>query len=106
VNVFSVPNVRQATEMLSALEFEIVISEQKSEDGTFRDLLSLVQSKLINARFFFVMLPREAREQYTDAIRLGVTDAIPFPLDTPDIVRILSLTMSETRNEQPLQCDT
>ena len=35
VNVFSVTTIRQAKEMLSALAFEIVISEEKLEGGTY-----------------------------------------------------------------------
>ena len=80
--------------MLFALAFEIVISEEKLEDGTYRELLSLIQSKHMNTRFF-VMLPRDAEKEYSDAIRLGATDAIPFPVQTLDVNKILNRAMSE-----------
>jgi DNA-binding NtrC family response regulator len=102
VNVFSVATIRQAKEMLSALAFEIVISEEKLEDGTYGELLSLVQSKHKKTRFF-VMLPRDAQEQFADAIRLGVTDAIPFPFETFRLGNMLNRAMSGTPNEEPLQ---
>lgn len=101
VNAFSVTNVRQAQEMLSALAFEIVISEEKLVDGTYRELLSLVQSKHKNT-LFFVMLPRDAQEEYSDAIRLGATDAIPFPFETFHVGKILNRAMCETSTEQGL----
>jgi DNA-binding NtrC family response regulator len=99
VNMFSVASLHQAREMLSAIAFEIVITEQKLEDGTYRELLPFVQSKHKHTRFF-VMLPRDAQQEYTDAIRLGATDAIPFPLRTLDLGRILDRAMRETPNEQ------
>jgi len=102
VNVFSVTTIRQAKEMLSALVFEIIISEEKLEDGTYAELLPLVQSKQKNSRFF-VMLPRDAPEQFAEAIRLGVTDAIPFPFEAFRLGNMLNRAMGGDLNEQPPQ---
>ena len=102
VNVFSVTTIRQAKEMLSALVFEIIISEEKLEDGTYAELLPLVQSKQKNSRFF-VMLPRDAPEQFAEAIRLGVTDAIPFPFEAFRLGNMLNRAIDGDLNEQPPQ---
>jgi DNA-binding NtrC family response regulator len=102
VNLFSVTSIRQAKEMLSALAFEIVISEEKLDDGTYAELLPLIQSKQKNSRFF-VMLPRDAQEQFAEAIRLGVTDAIPFPFETVRLENMLNRVMGGTFNEQSPQ---
>jgi hypothetical protein len=70
VNHFSVTTQRQAKEMLAALAFEIVICDEKITDGSYRDVLSIIQSKHKDTRFI-VMLSQEEQDEDLDAMLQG-----------------------------------
>ena len=92
INAFVVSTSQQALEMLSALSFSLVFCEELTVDGCYRDLLSEVHASSTQTRFV-VMLSTGEWEGHLDALRLGVADAIPSPLQSADIESILRYTV-------------
>jgi len=88
IHPFVVSTSQQAREMLPSLSFALVFCEETTADGSYRELLSEVRATSTKTRFV-VMLSTSEWEGYLGALRLGVTDAIPSPLQSADIESIL-----------------
>ncbi len=88
INSFVGSTSQQAREMLSSLSFSLVFCEEITPDGSYRELLSQVRATSTETRFV-VMHSTSEWEGYLGALRLGVADAIPSPLQSADIESIL-----------------
>lgn len=102
INPFVVSTSQQAREMLSSLSFALVFCEEITADGSYRELLSEVRATDTQTRFV-VMLSTSEWDGCLGALRLGVADAIPSPLQSTDIESILLHTIRGDSGEGSLR---
>lgn len=81
VNVFTAATIEQAQDVLSGHPVQLVFSEERVSDGTYKDLLSTVSqpSRVV------VMLSTGEWAECLEAMKLGVRDVIRFPLQPTDV---------------------
>jgi DNA-binding NtrC family response regulator len=83
-NVISCSTLAQADEVLSQQTIDLVFCEERLPDGTYRDLLTLGQTR--QRSVCFVVTTRVgAWEEYLEATQLGAFDVVPFPLRPTDV---------------------
>lgn len=99
VSAFSVSTIAQALEVLSLHPFAIIFCDECVSDGSYRELLAAVRGTSGTSRFI-MMLGMGEWEEYLEALRLGITDVLRSPLQTPDIDIALIHAMRHGRENQ------
>jgi DNA-binding NtrC family response regulator len=84
LNVYAVANVEQAEDALKQYGIEVVLCDEHFSDGTYHDVLALIVDRRPKVQFI-VMLCAGGREAHREAIQLGATEVIRFPLQSTDI---------------------
>lgn len=84
LNVYTVGNVEEAEETLDKREIGVVVCDERVSDGTYHDLLALTMEKKPDIQFI-LLLCAGGQEEYSEAIRLGVTDVVRPPFHPTDI---------------------
>lgn len=97
INTYCVSNLAQAREVLATHKLSVVFCEERLGDGSYRKLLSEVQSSNENLRFV-VMLCTGEWEEYLEAMHLGASEVIRCPLQPTDIDMALIHSLHETRS--------
>lgn len=84
LNIYAVGNVEEAEETLQEHAIDVVVCDERLSDGTYHDVLALTLDRrpLIQ---FILLLCAGGQEEYSEAIRLGVTDVVRPPLHPTDI---------------------
>src|SRR5689334_25110222 len=83
LNVYTVGNVKEAEETLEEREIDVVVCDERVPDGTYHDVLALTMERKPDIQFI-VLLCTGGQEEYSEAIRLGVTDVVRPPLHPTD----------------------
>lgn len=84
LNIYTVGNVEEAEETLEEREIDVLVCDERVSDGTYHDVLALTLERKPNIQFI-VLLCTGGQEEYSEAIRLGVTDVVRPPLHPTDI---------------------
>ena len=84
LNIYTVGNVEEAEETLQEREIDVVVCDERVSDGTYHDVLALTLDKKPQIQFI-LLLCTGLQEEYSEAIRLGVTDVVRPPLHSTDI---------------------
>ena len=84
LNIYPVGNVEEAEETFEEHEIDVVVCDERVSDGTYHDVLALTMNKEPKIQFI-LLLSNAGQEEYSEAIRLGVTDVVRPPLHPTDI---------------------
>lgn len=84
LNIYTVGNVAEADETFVEREIDAVVCDERVSDGTYHDVLALTLDKKPRIQFI-LLLCTGGQEEYSEAIRLGVTDVVRSPLHSTDI---------------------
>ena len=84
LNLYAVGNVEEAEETLDEREIDVVVCDERVSDGTYHDVLALTLDRKPQIQFI-LLLSAGGQEEYSEAIRLGVTDVVRPPLHPTDI---------------------
>jgi DNA-binding NtrC family response regulator len=84
VNPYCVSTVQQAKESLSGHVPEVVLCEERLDDGSYREVLVELRSKSLSARFVLMLCTGEWAE-YLEALPSGVTEVLRAPLQAIDV---------------------
>lgn len=84
LNIYTVGNVEEAEEALEKREIAVLVCDERVSDGTYHDVLALTLDRKPQIQFI-VLLCTGGQEEYSEAIRLGVTDVVRPPLHSTDI---------------------
>jgi DNA-binding NtrC family response regulator len=96
INAYCASSIQQAREFLTSHALAVVFCEERLSDGSYRDLLSTVQSCSPSVRFV-VMLCTGEWEEYLEALHLGASEVIRCPLQPTDVDMALIHTMHDSR---------
>ena len=99
VSTFCVSTISQALEVLTSHPFAIIFCDECLSDGSYRELLAAVRRTSGTSRFI-MMLGTGEWEEYLEALKLGITDVLRSPLQTPDIDIALIHAMRQGRENQ------
>ena len=99
VSTFCVSTIAQALEVLSSHPFAIVFCDELISDGSYRELLAAVRGASGTSRFILMLGTGEWKE-YLEALRLGITEVLRSPLQTPDIDIALIHALRQGRENQ------
>lgn len=99
VSTFCVSTIGQALEVLSSHPFATVFCDELISDGSYRELLAAVRGTSGTSRFI-LMLGTGEWEEYLEALRLGITEVLRSPLQTPDIDIALIHALRQGRESQ------
>ena len=97
LNVISCSTLNQAREVLSRQRASLVFCDESLSDGCYRVLLQTCKAKRPMPRLV-VTIHRGEWDEYLEAMRLGVFDAIRWPLRPTDVELIVLRAMREDRN--------
>ena len=103
LNTFCAPNLKQAREALASHNVDVIFCEERLSDGSYRELLSLVQETNKMPRFV-VMLCTGEWEEYLEAMHAGASEVIRCPLQPTDVDMALIHTMHESRGATKAAC--
>ena len=84
LNIYTVGNVEEAEETFEEREIHVVVCDERLSDGTYHDVLALTRDSKPQIQFI-LLLCTGGQEEYSEAIRLGVTDVVRPPLHPTDI---------------------
>lgn len=84
LNIYTVGNVEEAEETLEEREIDVVVCDERVSDGTYHDVLALTLDRKSQIQFI-VLLCTGGQEEYSEAMRLGVTEVVRPPLHSTDI---------------------
>jgi len=84
VNIYVASTISQAEEVLNRDSALLAFSEERLPDGCYQSLLSSLRGRYPKNRMV-LMLRAGEWDKYLDALRLGVSEVIYFPLQPTDI---------------------
>lgn len=94
LNIYTVGNVVEAEETLEEREIDVVVCDERVSDGTYHDVLALTLDRKPQIQFV-LLLCTGGQEEYSEAIRLGVTEVVRPPLHPTDIELALIHTLRQ-----------
>ena len=100
LNIYTVGNVEEAEETFEKHEIDVVVCDERLSDGTYHDVLALTLDRKPQIQFI-LLLCTGGQEEYSEAIRLGVTDVVRPPLHPTDIELAL---IQALRHKQAVMC--
>jgi len=100
LNIYTVGNVEEAEEVFEEHEIDVVLCDERISDGTYHDVLMLTIDRQPKIQFI-VLLRTGGQDEYAEAIRLGVTEVIPTPLQPTDIELALIHVLRQKRAVMP-----
>lgn len=100
LDIYTVGNVEEAEETLEEHEIDVVVCDERVSDGTYHDVLALTMDREPKIQFI-LLLSTGGQEEYSEAVRLGVTDVVRPPLHPTDIELAL---IHALRQKQAVMC--
>jgi DNA-binding NtrC family response regulator len=88
--------VRECREVLANENIDLVLSDRRLADGTYRDVLVIM--RLLRPHIHMIVTSRLADwDEYLEALRDGAFDLIASPSRAADLVRAISQAQSENQ---------
>jgi DNA-binding NtrC family response regulator len=84
VDSYVAPTLEEARLALTSRPFSIVFCEERLRDGSYRELLSEIQSNAQDTQFIVLLCTGEW-EEYLEALRLGAEEVLRCPLQPTDV---------------------
>jgi DNA-binding NtrC family response regulator len=84
LNIYTVGSIEQAEETLEEHEVDVVVCDERLSDGTYHDVLALTLDRKPQIQFV-LLLCTGGQDEYSEAMRLGVTDVVRAPLHSTDV---------------------
>jgi DNA-binding NtrC family response regulator len=84
VDSYVASNLDEARMTLKSRQFAVVFCEERLRDGSYRELMSEVQSNAPDTQFIVLLCTGEW-EEYLEALRLGAEEVIRCPLQPTDV---------------------
>jgi DNA-binding NtrC family response regulator len=84
LDVLAAGNVEQAEEVLERGTVDVVLCDERLSDGTYHDVLALTIDRAPKIHFI-VMMCSGGIGEYREAMQLGVSEVVRFPLQPTDV---------------------
>ena len=84
INTFVASTVEQAREVLPKRAWEVIFCEESLPDGSYRTLLESAGTRGGKARFVVTLCDGDW-DEYLEAMRLGATEVLKYPLQSIDV---------------------
>ena len=84
LNIYTVANAEEAQETLEQHEIAVVVCDERVSDGTYHDVLALTLDGKSRTQFI-LLLCTGGQDEYSEAMRLGVTYVVRPPLHPTDV---------------------
>jgi len=84
LNVYAAGSVKQAEDALSKHAIHVVLCDERISDGTYHDVLALTIDVVTKIQFI-LLLTTGGREEYREAMQLGVTEVVHSRFEPTDI---------------------
>jgi two-component system, NtrC family, response regulator PilR len=94
-------NLQEARRSLRRGTHSLILCEAKLPDGTYQDVIQLLEHKLSQVRV--IVMSEAESEDYDEAIRLGVFDVIASPCRRTDVQWIIMRAVQGHPQLQPMQ---
>lgn len=102
INTYTSSSIGQAWEVLNSRFIDLILCDERLPDGTYPEFFSAVCAEHRITRFV-VLLASDEWEDYVQALKLGVGDALRASYQPTDLELILIRASRETSQQEVLR---
>jgi len=102
VNTYTSSSIGQAWEVLNSSFVDLILCDEQLPDGAYPEFLSAVSAEHRVTRFV-VLLASDEWEDYVQALKLGVSDALRASYQPTDLELILIRASRESSQQEVLR---